>query len=391
MGEIEPAAKSSKRGACVLYVDDDVGLLEISKEILKADWDINVATVSSVDEALEEIKTQMYDVVISDYEMPNKDGLQFLKLLREEKDDIPFILFTGKGREDVAIKALNLGADYYLNKHGSPETVYGELAHAIKAVDEKHKIKDALVESEKRYRSLMEQAADAILIHDANGKLVDVNEKACKNLQYTKTEMLSKNIRDISPVAAENKQINAIWDRVLAGDSVILESVQQRKNKSTFPIEVTLNSIIVDKEKLVMAIARDLTEHKRAEGKIGLLQEFGERLINSISDALIVIDPYSYKILDANEAALKQLKTTKEKLVGELCYVATHHRSTPCSLPRDVCPLKEMLETGKTAFARHVHFDSEDNEINVEVSVNPVKDITGKIVQAVHISRIIRD
>ena len=61
-------------------------------------------------------KKNSYDAVVSDYEMPQKNGLDFLKELREQKNDIAFILFTGKGREDVAVKALNLGADSYITK-----------------------------------------------------------------------------------------------------------------------------------------------------------------------------------------------------------------------------------------------------------------------------------
>ena len=85
----------------------------------------------SVDEAFKKLSSKSYDVVISDYEMPVKNGLDFLKELKEQQRDIAFILFTGKGREEVAVEALNLGADRYINKNGSPETVYGELADAI--------------------------------------------------------------------------------------------------------------------------------------------------------------------------------------------------------------------------------------------------------------------
>ena len=85
-----------------------------------------------VDEAIKKLSTGNYDCVVSDYEMPQKDGLQFLKELRKQNNKIPFILFTGKGREEVAIMALNLGADGYYDKHGTTETVYGELAHGIR-------------------------------------------------------------------------------------------------------------------------------------------------------------------------------------------------------------------------------------------------------------------
>jgi CheY-like chemotaxis protein len=82
---------------------------------------------------------------------PLKNGLEILKEVREQNNQIPFILFTGKGREDVAVKALNLGADGYLNKNGSPETVCCELAHAINKSVEAKKAGEILEESEQKY------------------------------------------------------------------------------------------------------------------------------------------------------------------------------------------------------------------------------------------------
>ena len=110
-----------------------------------------------VNEAFKKLASGKYDIAISDYEMPEKDGLEFLKELREKNNQIPFILFTGKGREEVAIKALNLGADGYHNKQGSPETVYGELAHSIKLIVERHKTKEKLEEHEIRFSKLAAQ------------------------------------------------------------------------------------------------------------------------------------------------------------------------------------------------------------------------------------------
>jgi len=83
-------------------------------------------------------------VIVSDYQMPIKDGLDFLKELQDINCNIPFILFTGKGKEEVVIEALNLGADYYINKLGKPETVYGELRHTIIDLVNQKKIKDNL-------------------------------------------------------------------------------------------------------------------------------------------------------------------------------------------------------------------------------------------------------
>src|SRR4030043_172363 len=127
----------------VLHVDDDLVFLEVAKQCLEMQDEIDVDTVSSVDEALEKLKQKDYDAVVSDYQMPGKDGLEFLKELREKGNTVPFIIFTGKGRERLAVKELlKLGADGYFEKHGAPETVYRELAHGISEVAEKKRIKD---------------------------------------------------------------------------------------------------------------------------------------------------------------------------------------------------------------------------------------------------------
>ena len=125
----------------VLHVDDDASLLEISKQILldlNSRFDIDQACC--VDDAFKKLATGQYDIVISDFEMPQTDGLQFLKELRGKNNEIPFVLFTGKGREEIAIKALNLGADAYINKQGDPETVYGELSDILVKTIERRNI-----------------------------------------------------------------------------------------------------------------------------------------------------------------------------------------------------------------------------------------------------------
>ncbi|HKM59233.1 MAG TPA: response regulator [Candidatus Bathyarchaeia archaeon] len=123
----------------ILHVDDDDSFLKVSKMILELENTFEVDGATSVDEAFCKLKALTYDAIICDYDMPIKNGLDFLKELREQRNNIAFIIFTGRGREEVAIRALNLGADHYLNKCGSPETVYCELAHTIRKIVERKK------------------------------------------------------------------------------------------------------------------------------------------------------------------------------------------------------------------------------------------------------------
>ena len=142
---IDSAALGKKCSIRILHVDDDPSMQELTKlMLLDLDSSFEIDNACCVDEAFGKLAVGHYDVVVSDYEMPQKDGLQFLTDLRKQNTQIPFVLFTGKGREEVAIKALNLGADAYCNKQGDPETVYGELSHGIKRSVEHQKAKKQL-------------------------------------------------------------------------------------------------------------------------------------------------------------------------------------------------------------------------------------------------------
>lgn len=130
---------NSKDRLSILHVDDDQSVLNISKQLLMDMGNFEVDSALSVDEAFQKLDKHPYDAVVSDYEMPKKTGLDFLKELRLQKNEIAFILFTGKGNEEIAATALNLGAEGYYSKEGFVETVYTELSHAIRLlVGRKH-------------------------------------------------------------------------------------------------------------------------------------------------------------------------------------------------------------------------------------------------------------
>jgi len=106
----------------LLYVDEEPTLLEIGKIFLERDGAFLVDTTSSASAALAQMESTTYDAIISDYEMPKMNGIELLKMVRTSGNTLPFILFTGRGREDVVIQALNEGADFYLQKGGDPRS-----------------------------------------------------------------------------------------------------------------------------------------------------------------------------------------------------------------------------------------------------------------------------
>jgi DNA-binding response OmpR family regulator len=91
-----------------------------------------VSLASSVENALKLIETLSFDVIVSDYQMPGTDGIGFLRILKEKQCSTPFILFTGRGREEVMTEAINNGAMFYLQKGGSPRSQFIELDQKIR-------------------------------------------------------------------------------------------------------------------------------------------------------------------------------------------------------------------------------------------------------------------
>jgi DNA-binding response OmpR family regulator len=147
----------------VLLVDDEPNILELSKDYMEGMGGLDIIVVDSALTALGILENEQFDIIVSDYQMPDMDGIEFLKNLRSNGNDTPFILFTGRGREEVAIKALNLGADFYIQKGGTAPVQFGELKNAIvQVVDRAH----ATRELERRNRELrMLYEANKVMSH----------------------------------------------------------------------------------------------------------------------------------------------------------------------------------------------------------------------------------
>ncbi len=159
----------------VLYVDDEPVLLNLGKTHLELSGKLLVETAASAREAFDLLRHHTYDGIISDYQMPEMDGIEFLRDIRALYQDIPFILFTGKGREEIAIDALNNGADFYLQKGGQTKPQFAELEHAVIHVIDRKQVRDALKESQQQMTDLINFLPDATFAIDLENKVIAWN------------------------------------------------------------------------------------------------------------------------------------------------------------------------------------------------------------------------
>jgi PAS domain S-box-containing protein len=163
----------------VLHVDDEPSIGDLVSDALESEDDrITVVTETSAADALGHIETEPPDCVVSDYEMPGMDGIEFLEAVRTDRPELPFILFTGKGSEAVASEAISAGATEYLQKTtGSNQ--YELLANRIRNAVEKYRSQERLERERSRMQFALESADAAIWTRDIETDGMEIHPTIC--------------------------------------------------------------------------------------------------------------------------------------------------------------------------------------------------------------------
>jgi len=297
----------------VLHVDDETGFLKVANQILNNTSTFEVDTASSVEEAMNKIKTREYDAILSDYQMPNKDGLQFLKELRQSDNQIPFIIFTGKSREEIAIKALNLGADYYLNKTGSPETVYGEVRNTIRKAVRTKRAEKLHKESEEKYKILFQNAKDVTVIFDLKGNITSINKAADEYGLKTETT-IGKNMLDF---VSKKTWPRLLKELILITSGKTVEGKLEIKTPMGRKATEYRSTPIIISGKIIgfQTVLRDTTRNKNTEEELKKTQRNFQELFNSVIDPIVITNRKG-RILEISESLVKIGGFSRKELIG---------------------------------------------------------------------------
>jgi PAS domain S-box-containing protein len=178
----------------VLYVDDEPAILDTCRKILEKAGAFQVTTVLSGEEALGRVRSESFDVVVSDYQMEDINGLDLLKIIRNEIPSMPFIIFTGRGREDVVIEAFEHGVDYYVQKGGEAKAQYAELAHKIELAVENRRIKKKLARSEQRFLDFVKNFEGIAFQISSTGKFFLLDGSIEETTGYRREDFISGSV-----------------------------------------------------------------------------------------------------------------------------------------------------------------------------------------------------
>ncbi len=133
-------------------------------------------------------------------------------------------------------------------------------------ITDRKQAEKALQESEQRFRTVLENLSGGISAHDLEGRLMFVNEAACRNTGYSREGLLQMQVAEIDPAAAERAD-HLFWQSLEIGQSIFLESTHIRKDGSAYDAEIHLNKINLEGKPAILPIVFDISDRKQAEKK----------------------------------------------------------------------------------------------------------------------------
>ena len=364
----------------ILYVDDEECLLEIGRTFLEKTGKYSVTTIESANAAVDLLAHEKFDAIISDYLMPGMNGIEFLQHLRASGATVPFIILTGRGREEVVIQALNGGADFYLQKGEDFPAQFVELDHKIRIAigrretEEKvRKAGESLRRSEEQHRLILQTAMDGFLLLDRQGHLLEVNETYCRMTGYSREELLSMSVFDLE-VFESAEEITRRMERIFAKGEDRFESRHRRKDGSPLYIQSSIQYKPDDGGWFIVFI-HDITDRKCAEKNLLESEQKHRALVEATPDIIWEIDlagSFTY----ISPRVLDILGYPPETLIGTTGFSYISPESEPC--------LRELfsshVESGTGIAAMNIPVRHRDGHIVIlEIRASPVMGRTGKI------------
>lgn len=283
--------KNSKGKLRVLIVEDSKIEAKFTANLLKKNgYEVITERVETRDDMQEQLDCHDWDIVISDYQMPEFDGMQALELFQTYDLDIPFILVSGKIGEESAVDLMKMGANDYIMKGNTARLLPAIETHLKEAANrrEKLRLESKLRESEAQYRGFFENAAIGIFRCDESCNIIDVNNFLAAALGFeSRDECIDVSEKLIPEIYDQDTHEAATVDLAEeAQKGGRFEAVFHRKDGTIMEAIINVWSIRDENtgSTYLEGTIEDVTEQREMERKLREMEELHESLIDLTSN-----------------------------------------------------------------------------------------------------------
>jgi PAS domain S-box-containing protein len=324
----------------VLVAEDEEALRAAICDLISGEDGLELAAMaSSADEAIAQAETLKPDVALLDVRMPGGGGPRAAREISSVSPDTRSIALSAYDDRSNVLEMLRSGAVGYLVKGDSPDAIVDAIrrvsdGHAIlstsiiaelvggisRDLEERTDANEVVSRSEARFRGLLESAPDAVVIIDAAGRIVLVNEQTERHFRYRREELIGQAIETLLPPRLRDRHVG-LRGGYFSHPSTRpmgagLELAGLRKDGSEFPVDISLSAIETTEGRLATAFVRDVTERKAAETTRRKTEERFEKLLESAPDAVVIVDERG-RITLVNTQTEKAFGYVRSELVGQ--------------------------------------------------------------------------
>jgi two-component system cell cycle sensor histidine kinase/response regulator CckA len=323
----------------------------------------------------------------------NRAVVTSLELRLENRDLIAF-LAEGKDRAEVLNQRLQaeiaergkVEAELRRHREQLEKTVEERTAELMTAnklltqqIDTRRQAEESLLESEEKYRNLFEYSNDCIFLHALDGRILDANRKALDEFGFSKSEIQSKNIRDLHPpevAEAVSRAVVQIRDR----GRVSLETSLMRRSGGVFYAEVSSSLFEIRGRQVIQRIVRNITERRIMERELKQTKEYLENVIENAVDAIGIVNQEG-KFLLWNKRACEIFGYPAEEMSGK------HYSSLYADRTARENLLARLRREGVVRQYEIAMLRKDGHEVPMELSLNLLKDDNGETVGSLCLAR----
>ena len=309
----------------VLVVDDDVDYAELTATYLERDPAFSVVTEFGGQDAAGRLgAASLPDCVVSDHDMPGMNGLEFLAAVRDDHPELPFILFTGKGNEEIASEAVSAGVTDYVKK-GGPEQ-YDVLANRVRNAVERRRSQQALREEKELLEQVLATTPGSIVC-SRDGTIEYATARAARTLgtkrayivgaRWNDPEVWRYSDYDGEPLDAADRPITRAFEQCVAVTDVPVAIQKQDGDRLYLSVDAApLRTSGGEDPDRVVASFRDVTDQIQHERELADSRRKYHALVESLPDAVVLVDDETATVVEANATAGTLFECDREAIIG---------------------------------------------------------------------------